>query len=76
MKFFIQNVRNEKYNVKYTRAARWINSEISNRDKNTALSVLSLLLVIIMMSLLKAFNAVELQFLFKYSWLYIHATHF
>ena len=34
MQFFLQN---EKYNIKCTRAACWINSEISNGDKNTTL---------------------------------------
>ena len=45
MQFFLQNVRNEifkilkmlKYNMKFTRTACWINSKISNWDKNTTL---------------------------------------
>ena len=42
--FFFQNVQNEilklfKYNMKFTRAASWINSEIRNRDKNTTLMI-------------------------------------
>ena len=45
MQFFLQNVRNEifkilkmfKYNMKFTRTACWINSKISNRDKNITL---------------------------------------
>ena len=43
MQFFLQNVPNEIFkifkmfenNVKFTRAACWINSKITNRDKNT-----------------------------------------
>ena len=46
-KFFLQNVRNEifkilkmfKYTFKLTRAACWINSKISNWDKNTTLMI-------------------------------------
>ena len=45
---FLQNVRNEifktlkmfNYNMRFTRAACWINSEISNRHKNTTLIIL------------------------------------
>ena len=45
MQFFLQNVRNEifkilkmfKYNIKFTRTTCWINSKISNRDKNITL---------------------------------------
>ena len=43
MQFFLQNVSNEIFkifkmfenNMKFTRGACWINSNISNRDKNT-----------------------------------------
>ena len=47
MQFFLQNLQNEifkifkifKNNMKFTRAACWNNSKISNRDKNTTLIV-------------------------------------
>ena len=47
MQFFLQNVRNKiikilkmfKYNMKFTRAACWINSKISNTGKNTTLMI-------------------------------------
>ena len=47
MQFFLQNVPNEIFkifkmfenNMKFTRGACWINSEISNRDKNTTLVI-------------------------------------
>ena len=47
MLFFLQNVPNEIFkifkmfenNMKFTRAACWINSKISNRDKNTTLII-------------------------------------
>ena len=47
MQFFLQNVQNKifkilkifKYNMKFTRAACWISSKISNRDENTALII-------------------------------------
>ena len=47
MQFFLQNVPNEIFkifkmfenNMKFTRAAYWINSKISNRDKNTTLII-------------------------------------
>ena len=49
-----------QYNTTFIRAACWINSKISNRDKNTRLIhnflILSLLLVIIMVQLLKIFK--------------------
>ena len=41
---------------KFTRAASWINSKISNGDDNTTL-------MIFLMELLEVFNAVELHFL-------------
>ena len=49
MQRFLQNVQNEifkilkmfKYNMKFTRAASWINSKISNRDKNITLVIFS-----------------------------------
>ena len=39
--FFPENVENEmfKYNIKFTRAACWINSKMSNRNKNTTLII-------------------------------------
>ena len=48
MQFFLQNIQNEifkifkmfKNNMKFTRAACWFNSKISNRDKNTAFIIL------------------------------------
>ena len=48
MQFFLQNVQNEivkifkmfKNNMKFTRAACWINSKISNKYKNTTLIIL------------------------------------
>ena len=47
MQCFLQNFQNEifkilkmfKHNMKFTRAACWIKSKISNRDKNTALMI-------------------------------------
>ena len=49
MQFFRQNVQNEifcilkifKYNVKFTRAACWINSKIRKRGRNTTLMIFS-----------------------------------
>ena len=47
MQFFLENVQNDifkilkmfKNNMKFTRATCWINSKISNSDKNTALMI-------------------------------------
>ena len=47
MQFFLQNVQNEifrilrmfKYNMKFIRAACWINSKIRHRDKNTTVMI-------------------------------------
>ena len=54
MQYILENVQNKifkifkifKNNMKFTRAAYWINSKISNNDKNTTLMIF---LVIIMM---------------------------
>ena len=67
MQLFLQNIQNEilkilkmfKNNLKFTRAACWINSKISNRDE--------LLLVIVILEFLKVFNAVELHVL-NWNW--------
>ena len=47
MQFFVQNVQNEtfeifkmlKNNMKFTRAACWVNSKLSHRDKNTTFTI-------------------------------------
>ena len=66
MQPFLQNVPNEIFkifkmfenNMKFTRAACWINSKISNRQKHHTHKILalSLLLVIIMVQLLEVFK--------------------
>ena len=68
MKFFNGKMKMKmkmfKNSMKFIRAACWINSKISNRDKNiTLMVILSLLLVIVMAELLKVFNDVEFYFL-------------
>ena len=53
-----------KNNIKFIRAAYWINSKVSNRDKKHHIYnniILSVLLVIIMVKLLKVFNFAELH---------------
>ena len=35
-----------KYNMKFIRAARWINSKISNREKNTTLMIFLFIIIV------------------------------
>ena len=73
MQFLLQNVQIKifkilemfKYNIKFTRAACWINSKEKERKKYHTHDILifSLLLVIIMVYILKVVNASKLHFL-------------
>ena len=66
-----------KNNKKFTRAACWISSKISDWDKSTTLTIF--LCSHYCCSLwwrLKVFHAVELHFLLKYNPLLIHGAHF
>ena len=65
MQCFLQNFQNEifkilkmfKHNMKFTRAACWIKSKISNKKHGTHdILILSVLLIIIMVSLLQVFK--------------------
>ena len=71
IKFLLQNVQNKifeilkvfKSNMKFTRAACWINSKINSGLQHHTHSMLRLYLLIIMLLLLTMLNPVKLHFL-------------
>ena len=63
MQFLLQNVRNEEHNMKCTRAAYWINSEMSNREKDVTLIYFVTIVSHNNDVIIEAFSAVELHFL-------------